>query len=383
MSKHATETPIADAMHRKKVIYYHEEVNILPQLSSKLDSIVTATRRNNILGTANGNANAMNAKASMARMFANASSSTKGGGGGGGTTATATTAKATTGRVNYSFNPNSPLYYGASVSLESLPKPGKYLTVEWNTGKVLINETACAGRADILSFTLLDIRQLDSYRSIKYGDSVWLQVQPGNGELRWQNGSVLGTKVDHATVLPTVPLDPSEKCRDQNPYEGDNNASSGSVHSMGIATPIKASLPRSKEDKIDEKHARIRNHRAYSLGRWVIRPANEEMGRVGSPVLNSHQIYLEQDQTYICAGGQGTNDIILRQLPSISLAKDGATLAVDRHGVFRVCITEMDSVVEGMSEEEKKSALRMRKAKRNLRKSELVRKGQRVYPQHR
>ena len=37
------EAPVADAMHRQKGIWYQEEVNILPMLSSKLDSIVTAS----------------------------------------------------------------------------------------------------------------------------------------------------------------------------------------------------------------------------------------------------------------------------------------------------------------------------------------------------
>lgn len=42
----------------------------------------------------------------------------------------------------------------------------------------------------------------------RYGDSLWLQILPGSGELRWQNGSVLGTKLERAHTLPTVPLDP-------------------------------------------------------------------------------------------------------------------------------------------------------------------------------
>lgn len=46
----------------------------------------------------------------------------------------------------------------------------------------------------------------------RYGDSLWLQILPGSGDLRWQNGSVMGTKLERAHILPTVPLDPS---RDQ------------------------------------------------------------------------------------------------------------------------------------------------------------------------
>lgn len=374
------EQPVADAMHRQKDIYYHDVVNRLPQLSCNLDNVLLS-RSGMLFGAKLGSLN-MSRPGDLKNRVTFSKTATED------YQTESRGSAAIPHKVSYNRNPTAPLYYGASISLESLARPDRFLMVRWDNGRVVTDSTETSDKVDVVTFTALDLGQLDSYRPIKYGDSVWLQVMPGTGELRWQNGSVLGTKVDHARILPTVPLDPSEECKEQEP-PADNV-------SMGLPKPIKASLPRSKDDKIDEKHARQRNHRASSLGRWVIRPACGQIGKQGTVVLNHHLVYLEQDQAYLCEGSyiathngsHEAREVLLRQLPLGHRAKNGSSsvpcnLAVDRHGVFRVRLTEMDSLMEGMSIEEKRNELRMRKAKRNLKWSEMYRHGQRVYRQHR
>lgn len=55
-----------------------------------------------------------------------------------------------------------------------------------------------------LTFKLIDLEDPDSYRSIFYGRSVWLQIVPGPGEPTWKQGSVLGARVHGPGMLPTV-----------------------------------------------------------------------------------------------------------------------------------------------------------------------------------
>jgi hypothetical protein len=88
---------------------------------------------------------------------------------------------------------------------------------------------------------------------------------------------------------------PHQECKEQEAHD----------HlAAGYPTPVKAALPRNKEDYVDEKHARARNNRAFSLGRWVIRPAYEDPSRrSGGVVRNLDEVYLEQDQCFICEGG--------------------------------------------------------------------------------
>jgi hypothetical protein len=39
---------------------------------------------------------------------------------------------------------------------------------------------------------------------------------------------------------------------------------------------------------------RQRNHRAFSLGRWVIRPSKDKQAKRGGAVCNHDEVYLEQ-----------------------------------------------------------------------------------------
>jgi hypothetical protein len=363
--------PVADAMHRMKNVKYKEKENVLPALASKLDAVIHARRKEVSFAKGAGLNRVLDQKNRIVAKIA-ASEEYR-------PEAQALVPK----KVPYSMNRSAPLYYGASISLESLSK-GHFLTVCWQDGEVITENLQTAQKGDVVVFNILDLGQLDSYRPLRFGDSLWLQVVPGNGELRWQNGSVLGSKVEHARVLPTVPLDPSLESKEQGPPT-DNLI-------VGKPTPVKAALPRNKEEKIDEKHARERNHRAFSLGRWVIRPSNEKLARRGGVVCNYDEVFLEQDQSYISEGSSMNKDghhvkrVVLRQLPSRQQLKDiqqSQGLLVDRHGVFRIRITEMDSLMEGMSQEERRNELRMRKAKRNLKWSTACRNGYRVYTKHR
>lgn len=57
---------------------------------------------------------------------------------------------------------------------------------------------------------MIDLEDPESYRSIFYGRSVWLQIVPGPGEPTWKQGSVLGARVHGPGMLPTVVIDPND-----------------------------------------------------------------------------------------------------------------------------------------------------------------------------
>lgn len=57
---------------------------------------------------------------------------------------------------------------------------------------------------------MVDLEDPESFRSIFYGRSVWLQIVPGPGEPTWKQGSVLGARVHGPGMLPTVVIDPNE-----------------------------------------------------------------------------------------------------------------------------------------------------------------------------
>lgn len=61
-----------------------------------------------------------------------------------------------------------------------------------------------------VTFKLIDLEDPESYRSIFYGRSVWLQIVPGQGDPTWKQGSVLGARVHGPGMLPTVVIDPND-----------------------------------------------------------------------------------------------------------------------------------------------------------------------------
>jgi hypothetical protein len=55
-------------------------------------------------------------------------------------------------------------------------------------------------------FTLIDLADVRSAKSIRYGDAVWLQLSVGPGDASWEQGGVLGTKVREAPQLQALAL---------------------------------------------------------------------------------------------------------------------------------------------------------------------------------
>ncbi|CAN0577753.1 unnamed protein product, partial [Laminaria digitata] len=62
------------------------------------------------------------------------------------------------------------------------------------------------------TFKLIDLEDPESYRSIIYGQSVWLQLVAGSGEPTWKQGGVIGARVHGPGMLPTVVIDPRRDC---------------------------------------------------------------------------------------------------------------------------------------------------------------------------
>lgn len=61
-----------------------------------------------------------------------------------------------------------------------------------------------------MTFKLVDLEDPESYRSILYGRSIWLQIVAGPGEPTWKEGGVLGARVHGPGMLPTVLVAPSD-----------------------------------------------------------------------------------------------------------------------------------------------------------------------------
>ncbi|KUF89608.1 hypothetical protein AM588_10006890 [Phytophthora nicotianae] len=122
------------------------------------------------------------------------------------------------------------LSYGCSVALELFN--GHLMMVGSPDGHVRVQSLEklqtpqAKGYKDRAIFTLLDLVDVRSAGSIRYGDSVWLQLSVGPGDVSWEQGGVLGAK-----------------SRD----DGDM--------------------------QVDEIQSRLRNKTAKMLGKWIIRSA--------------------------------------------------------------------------------------------------------------
>ncbi|KAI9988228.1 hypothetical protein PInf_021622 [Phytophthora infestans] len=122
------------------------------------------------------------------------------------------------------------------------------------------------GYKDRAIFTLLDLVDVRSAGSIRYGDSVWLQLSVGPGDVSWEQGGVLGAKVREAPQLKALGL------LDDDSIRNDVQAPAA----VGYPVPVTAYLPKSRDDgdmQVDEIQSRLRNKTAKMLGKWIIRSA--------------------------------------------------------------------------------------------------------------
>ncbi|GMF13304.1 unnamed protein product [Phytophthora lilii] len=129
------------------------------------------------------------------------------------------------------------LSYGCSVALELFN--GHLMMVGSPDGQVRVQSLEkihmqAKGYKDRAIFTLLDLADVRSAGSIRYGDSVWLQLSVGPGEVSWEQGGVLGAKVREAPQLKALGL------LDDDSIRNDVQAPT----SVGYPVPIMAYLPK-------------------------------------------------------------------------------------------------------------------------------------------
>ncbi|CAM9120335.1 unnamed protein product, partial [Hapterophycus canaliculatus] len=103
------------------------------------------------------------------------------------------------------------LHYGLHVTFQAVQGEKAYfMALDMETGGTSMRPLHGLRKTQKVTFKLIDLEDPESYRSILYGRSVWLQIVPGPGEPTWKQGSVLGARVHGPGMLPTVVIDPND-----------------------------------------------------------------------------------------------------------------------------------------------------------------------------
>ncbi|RLN92463.1 hypothetical protein BBJ28_00002902 [Nothophytophthora sp. Chile5] len=263
------------------------------------------------------------------------------------------------------------LSYGCSVALELFN--GHLMMVGSPDGLVRVQALEklqlpqTKGYRDRAIFTLLDLADVRSAGSLRYGDSVWLQLSVGPGDVSWEQGGVLGAKVREAPQLKALGLLDDDAIR--------NDVPSPAV--VGCPVPITAYLP-----KVDEIQSRVRNKAAKMLGKWVIRSAvcqrRKQKDCLGQTfVYNNDEIYLEQDWFYLGADSDA-GLAVLRQLPPVSALKDvkPGEYVVERRAAWKLRLLDSSSGGAGLSLAQQQMERLLLRAKTQLKQSQRMRAGQ-------
>ncbi|RLN20357.1 hypothetical protein BBJ28_00013691 [Nothophytophthora sp. Chile5] len=133
------------------------------------------------------------------------------------------------------------LSYGCSVALElfnghlmMVGSPDGLVRVQALEKLEKLQLPQTKGYKDRAIFTLLDLTDVRSAGSLRYGDSVWLQLSVGPGDVSWEQGGVLGAKVREAPQLKALGLLDDDAIR--------NDVPSPAV--VGCPIPVTAYLPK-------------------------------------------------------------------------------------------------------------------------------------------
>lgn len=280
----------------------------------------------------------------------------------------------------------SRLHFGASVALQA-PSTQELVTVKNSSasvddGKMMACPIESVSSPDVTLFRIMSMNDPTSCKAVHFGDSVWLQIFGGNGEPSWRNGSVVGAKVHQASWLPTVPLATSRNTAllVRSKEETSNNNNTTKI--MGMPIPIRATLPKGKEDAAWSFHEmRQRNQNALTLGRWRIMPASDELAAEaverGGYVCNDDPIYLEQDFLYICRD-QGSHLLSFHRISPRDQSGSGG-YRVERRGIWQIKVADASTSLREMSKIEQRSEMLMEKARKILQQSDGNRHGKRKY----
>eukprot|EP00644_Phytophthora_capsici_P017341 jgi/Phyca11/46491/gw1.57.138.1 len=265
------------------------------------------------------------------------------------------------------------LSYGCSVALELFN--GYLVMVSSPDGQTRVQsleklQSQVKGYKDRAFFTLLDLADVRSAGSIRYGDSVWLQLSVGPGDVSWEQGGVLGAKVREAPQLKALGLLDDDAIR--------NDVQAPAI--VGYPVPVTAYLPKSRDDgdmQVDEIQSRVRNKSAKMLGKWIIRSAVCQRRKKDNFVYNNDEIYLEQDWFYLGADSEA-GVAVLRQLPPAATGKDitPGEYVVERRGAWKIRLLDSSSGSAGLSLAQQQMERLLLRAKVQLKRSQRMRAGQ-------
>ncbi|EGZ12685.1 hypothetical protein PHYSODRAFT_438959, partial [Phytophthora sojae] len=266
------------------------------------------------------------------------------------------------------------LSFGCSVALELFN--GHLMMVGSPDGQVRVQsleklQIQAKGYKDRAIFTLLDLADVRSASSVRYGDSVWLQLSVGPGDVSWEQGGVLGAKVREAPQLKALGL------LDDDAIRNDVQAPA----SVGYPVPVTAYLPKSRDDgdlQVDEIQSRLRNKSAKMLGKWTIRSAVcQRRKQKDNFVYNNDEVYLEQDWFYLGADSDA-GMAVLRQLPPAMAGKDikPGDYVVERRGAWKLRLLDSSSGGAGLSLAQQQMERLLLRAKAQLKQSQRMRAGQ-------
>ena len=326
---------------------------------------------------------------------------------------------------HFSDERDTRLHFGATVAFQSIVnnevmvvRNSSEPTIDGKIGSCSVHRV---GLQDVAKFKMIELNDPGSFKAVRFGDHIWLQIFGGTGEPSWRQGSVIGAKVYEATSLPTVSLDPR--------YGQQSTTVQADHHqrNLGQPAPVRATLPKGKEDAAWSYHEmRMRNSSAMTLGRWRIMPATTDS--LGGFVSNFDEVFLEQDFFYICQDGH--NDPVTPPVVGVAIpggvppaaaqnvastvssnsstsssvmtgsinkkkAMDEDTsltfhripkendgkYSVERRGIFRIRIAEASTDLREMSKGEQRSEMLMERARRALQRSDARRHGARRYRQ--
>ncbi|KAL4171807.1 hypothetical protein KRP22_006985 [Phytophthora ramorum] len=279
-------------------------------------------------------------------------------------------------KLRNAFNSQaSRLSYGCSVALELFN--GHLMMVGSPDGQVRVQSLEklqmpqVKGYKDRAIITLLDLADVRSAGSIRYGDSVWLQLSVGPGDVSWEQGGVLGAKVREAPQLKALGLLNDDSIR--------NDVQAPA--SVGYPIPVTAYLPKSRDDgdmQVDEIQSRLRNKSAKMLGKWIIRSAVcQRRKQKDNFVYNNDEVYLEQDWFYLGADSDA-GVAVLRQLPPAIAGKDinPGEYVVERRGAWKLRLLDSSSGSAGLSLAQQQMERLLLRAKSQLKQSQRMRSGQ-------
>lgn len=293
------------------------------------------------------------------------------------------------------------VFYGSKVAFEqqSLQGPSLWLTLTPSGKFVVAPRDSEEGQ---FVFKLINLANQVDQRPVRFGEKCWIGISTGLGD-KWQQGSVMGSKMKHAVNL-------------IEDTHADDEA-------LGIIVPVPAYVPAdNRMNRQDHNDRLMRNKLPLTVGKWKLQPAlraeqhlqiaktdhdaethlGGDAGKQGSShngaaqVFNLVQVYLEQDWFFIASddrhtankGGPGSSSksknqtnrppVVMRKLTNTD---DAGKFLVSACGIFTLHVVEGEAVATGSGHKSsaKKVENLLYQARMQLHNSKSQREGSKSY----